>query len=382
MRKMSFQHLLYILMAGLYLFFRIFSSTYLIKFVNDLSHFESIINYTCCLGLFFVFIRENKIKTKKLVISIIIFLVTLLASHYSTDKSIIITCLFIIAYPSEMEIKKLAKALFKISFITTLLTVICMIFKIIPDYISIQHGMERHSLGFVAPNAIANIITLSVMLWYYYNDSKKTFKSGIIVFLFIAIVYYFTNSRLAFAIGVISIIANIYIDNKKSDKIDKKIYFLSKHIVGICSIICLIITIFFSTHKEKAIYSTIDNISTGRLSWMINYYNRYGIGLWGNKIASVSKITAVTTGGHWFNLDNSYILFSIKYGLLFLLVFVLLYNMLGKSIRKNNNLKAAVYVILIAIFGMTESILFTPGFNFSLMFIAEMISGIKIIDKN
>lgn len=116
---------------------------------------------------------------------------------------------------------------------------------------------------------------------------------------------------------------------------------------------------------------------TGRLSWMIYYYNNYGIDNFGNKIASVSKITAVKTGAKWANLDNSYILFSIKYGLIFLYVFIILYFILGKQLRRKDDLKSALYVILISIFGLTESILFVPGFNFSLLFIAEMISDYK-----
>lgn len=377
MIKSTFQYTLYKIIACLYLFFRIFSSTYLIRFITDLSKLESIVNYTCCLGLFFVFIRQNKIKTKKVFLSIIILLVTLIASRNSSDKAIIITCLFIIAYPSGLEIKKLAKSLFQVSMLTVFTTVACMFFKFIPDYISVQHGVARHSLGFVAPNAIANIITLNIMLWYFYNDSKKTIKSGIVIFAFLTIVYLFTNSRLAYLIGIIDIMINIYLDNKKSTKIDKKIFFISKYIISFFSVLCIFMTLFFSKNTSLSSYSLIDNLSTGRLSWMINYYNNYGIGLWGNKIVSVAKITAVTTGGRWFNLDNSYILFSIKYGVVFLLVFIVLYNMLGNFMRKNGNIKSAIYVILIASFGMTESILFTPGFNFSLMFIAEMLSGTK-----
>lgn len=381
-------YFLYSVLLNIYTFSKIISSSYIDKmFFISVGNISDIINYICIVGLGSLFLCQNKIPKKKFLIIIIITIFLGIISIKFIDKTLILTYFFIISFPQKISIKKVAKSLFFCFAILITLIISASCLEIIKDYTFFQHNTMRHSFGFSSANSLANAVCICLLLYSYFKYDKWTIINNFIYLLCIVTIYYFTRSRLAFLIAVLNLVLiNTFKTIKNKDikeKIQKIVFFLSTYLIPFLSIFSIAITIYFSNNSNSKLFATINELFTGRLKWMIQYYKDYGIHLVGQQIETVSLKKSIELGLSWKNIDNAYLLFSIKYGIIFLIGFNYMYIKVGKMIKNNNNFNKAFLIIAFGLMGLTENFLIIIGYNFTLFFIAEMINGHfhKIIEE-
>lgn len=373
-KKINIHILLYTFAMCLYTLMRIISSSYITEILPiSFEKLNIIVNNFCILVLILLLFSKKRLNYKSFFTIILLTTIVGIITFRVHDKGLFLTYLFLISYPCKLKLDILAKKVFLTMVISIMIIVSLSLFGVVTNYTFLQHGTIRYSLGFVSANSLANCVTLSFLLYTYFkNNSIK--KTQILFWLLITcFVYKVTNSRLAFYIAILNIVILIILRILKSKKTSKIFFLLCKFIFASLSILCILSTIYFSTNKNN-IYNKINEIFTGRLSWMIQYYDTYGFNIVGQPILTVSKKEALEKGTSWSNVDNSYVYIGVKYGILFLIVLAFVYYTLGRKLEKNNDLYGAIYITLLCLIGMTENFFLMTGYNFSLVIIAKSIN--------
>lgn len=375
-RKKNLISSLYVLLACLHSIVKVMNSTYIERIMGlPLSTISSIITYASWIFLTIIFFSQNKISKKRFLSYVLILGIISLISLFIFDRTILTITFFIISYQKNINIHELGNKIFKCNMFLIITIIILSLIGLTTNYTFYQHGVLRQSLGFVSANACANTIVINYMLWSLISKKKNSFLKNGIWLTFLIVIYKITNSRMAFFMGIVSMLTNIF-ETKyvKKEKIVNAIYISSKYIIAFLFIICIFSTVYFNKNQGSKIYNTINDITTGRMNWVQNYYNDYGINLFGQKIKTVSLKQRLNTNETWTNIDNSYMSISIKYGIVFLLGFTILYIKVGEYARNKENYRVALYIFLIAIMGLTENILLTIGYNYSLFIIGKMLA--------
>lgn len=378
-KKINFNDTIYLTMVFLYCFIKILANANISTiFTIDIASISLIINYCCIFFLIFTFVTRKKIGIKRLIFTFCITIVAGLVCLSVSDMSFFITYLFIICIPDNLEISRISKVMFRAYIINICLIFILFLLGISPDSILYQHGVIRHSLGFVSPNAFANIVTICLMLWIYTKNDNWKLKDILLGTVILFITYYYSNSRLALIIGLLDIVfTTITIKNNKvNELISNIIMSLSKYIMIILTILSLGITIYASKNFNNTLQN-IDDFLTGRLQWSVYYYDKYDFNLFGQNILTVSKKQSLITGDKWQNVDNSYVSITIKYGYILIVSLCLIYFLLGKKLKKEQNINSSIYVLLICLIGITENFILISAYNLSIFMIGMLLKPEK-----
>lgn len=326
-------------------------------------------------ALLFVFV-DSKQSKNKIVFTFIISIITLFIFCIHIDKDLIILVLLLISFPKNQNLTKLSHTMSLLNIFVIFGIVILSKLGFLADIVTVQHGTVRHSLGFVGANAFANCVASSIFIYLYSKKNNIKLINAFLIFLLMILIFSITNSRFAFYFVVFDLIISLVMKNnlEKDNFFKKIIYFLSKYLFPFLLFFMIAITIYFSKNSNSELYLKINGIFTGRIWQSVYFYNKYGLSLLGHEIEIIGVKEAILSGKSWFGIDTAYLNYSLRYGLLFMIFFAVLYIKLGDRIKKKKDFYAAIYIVLICIMGITENILFLPNFNISLIFIAEMLS--------
>ena len=362
---------LYVWTVAVYIALRILASSTL-----ELGSIVTFYNNMAIVLLMVCLLANRKITIKRVKILLAITAVVALVCYKVSDWPFFISYLFILSFPENLSVKKLSKYIFLTFMLISSYIVGLSLVGAIDDAMIYQHGTMRHSFGFTSPNAFASTTAVGLLAYIYYKYKNWKMRNTIVAIVLSITVYYFTSSRLAF---IISLIATFLVQLSLFEcfyRFRKVILQVAKFAVPICGCLCIWAMQYFAIN-QSGLYNIINVITTYRLSWMIKYYQEYGIQLLGKPIVTVSRSQAIAQGIQWSGIDNAYALFAIKYGMIFFVSFLFLYFFLGKKIEKEKDLPAAICVIMVAIIGVTENYLCITGYNISLFFIANMFTELR-----
>ena len=111
----------------------------------------------------------------------------------------------------------------------------------------------------------------------------------------------------------------------------------------------------------------------GRISNANYFYQLNGLSLLGKKI--------LADGGSDLIIDNSYALMMMKLGIVYLIIFNIVYIILVKQIILSADYSAIFIILAFALYGITEGFLSNIFLNYSLFFMAWLLYDNEIIHK-
>lgn len=364
----------YIFLVCIYMFMSILNSTYIDDLISIYTKIFNLIQIFLIFCFAFLFLTNLKISRKRIVMYYIFLVLLLVILSSNNDKLLIMLVLMILAYPKKLELSFMLNAIIKNNILAIIITIILSKTGLITDYTFVQRNVTRHSLGFVSANALANIISATVMLHLIYKKDKWNMANNIIWLTVLLFIQNVTNSRLAFIIGLLTLLfANFNKQIIQKERKPKYIFEIAKYIFPVLLIFMILITIYCTVIPYNDFLYKINEMFTGRLNQMINFYKKYGIHLIGKSLFTIGIKTASKSGAKWTGIDTSYINYTLRYGILFMTVVALLYIKLGSKLKKKNMIYEAVYIIGICVMGITENILIIPYYNFAIFMIAKML---------
>ena len=299
---------------------------------------------------------------------------------FSPRKTLVISLMFALTYPERIDSKALIRKI-GIALIGVLLAIIVLSKTgLFYDVTHVREGRLRHSLGFTTPSACSAFYTTIVLCLTYANLDRMRYTHAALMVFFGAVIYYFTDTRIGLAIVLFdAMICCWCIMVRKRNRLLLRVFEWGAFpVFAACAIGSCAVSIYFGNmHTLKynsALYWRLNNLLSGRMYYMSEYYERYGITLLGSRTELVGVLGSMTTDQAWFGVDNAYIFSLITFGVFGAAVLTVMFLMLSYRACSMHDTGLAVYIIMLAIFGLTESVFSDMPYNCLYLLLGEMLA--------
>lgn len=205
----------------------------------------------------------------------------------------------------------------------------------------------RKSYGFVHSNVLPLIFMYITA--YSLIIKNKTIKFRYLFIYALIAILIFTQCDSRNALFVTLLMCVLVLLNKylvKSRRLKKVVGFLAKYIVAICAIFSIIGALLIT---KIPILNQIDSLLSNRFSYSLQMIERYGLNL-------VTHIDNEVYLSNSVILDNGYLLTTIRYGLVYVIVLVIISYFLGKKIQ--DNVFFSIVMVAIAMSNFIDNDLF------------------------
>lgn len=230
---------------------------------------------------------------------------------------------------------------------------------------------DRYSLGYEHPNVIGKILFQCVLIYFIlYKDKYKKFD-WVIILILNFILFSFTKSRTPFLIVVFSVLGimmfRIFKDCKK-----KKFYkFITIMPIFMMAISYIIPKYIYPLYNKNEIFMKFDSLLQYRLTFSHIYLYRFDSGVFGQPLRKY------WSDGYAF-LDSGYLNLLLGGGIIFTLLFIIGYYFLTKKLIKDKEDYVLFAIFCILIYSFTENILYSFFYNFTFIYISEILFKKKI----
>lgn len=330
---------------------------------------------------FFIKIITRKYTKKECIIDGILVAFAVMCVLITKIEMVLLTLMILIGI-KDIDIKKVVKIVFYVSVVVIAIHSVSYLYAYIfhKETINVlltKDFQVRHYVYFSHPNMFAGIVFGMVLEWnYLYGRSMKKIYKYIIIMIVATIVYIITISRTTLILFVILALGLFLVDlNKKI--INKLISVTSKYIFAIISIIVVIFLMFYKTDNNNKYVQKIDEALSGRITLGLYARDKYGNSIIPQYIDFKEKIKS--RYAQKLVIDNFYIRYSLSYGILSLVIIsVTVWN----ASRKSNTFEQ-LYLIIFAIWGITEGVIFDIAICIILLLMADKLlnDGVKAIGE-
>lgn len=277
-----------------------------------------------------------------------IYAVVVILSLFSASKtgsfglmSTVITCLVlrkenlvdVITYMYQVE-----KILFSIVFI---MAIIMSLFGGLSLTMNVN-GMERFAFGFTHPNVFSAIAFNIIMMWVWINFNRMTPKRILTLILVELLLFYFTRTRTTL---ILEMIMDILIVIPFSIRILSKIAMV---VTPTMAFITYVLAVLFMRGNPFAIM--MNTVLSSRVKLTAYALEKFGLTIFGNNLQGFRVNWEANWGLNDFTFDNLYSSFFSSVGIIWLIACTVLFFLVA---RKKDR-KFCVYIILWALYGMTE----------------------------
>ena len=295
---------------------------------------------------------------------------------------------FILVTLGAKDINK--RAVIKYLFITNLLYVLINVFEYLtrmifnPSTLNLiyivknDQMVKRYTFNFIHSNTFAAFIFWIYMMYIYLYEHKRNNYINICITLVVAIFIYFSTYSYTTSLMLVIFIILHYFYEKSKIFYSKVSKFILKNFIIIMCLIMLGTIIFY----DSSLVQIIDNLMTNRVRLARFAYEYYGIGIFGTNILPIYH--SVTIGdfimGSFEYLDGGYYNLMLRSGILAICVFLYYTKKAISRLFKNKQNKEIIFLIICAIFSISETIAFDPLITFPLIFIFDSKKRSEEID--
>lgn len=234
----------------------------------------------------------------------------------------------------------------------------------------------RRSLGFRNYN-ILGLMVFELMVLYvlFVNEKyKRRLKAREYIFLTGTLIlsYAVSGSRTAL-IGGIVLLAALAFSDLGWLRLRVLKAMITAVLIGGCCIFSFGIVLLHD--QSPMLYQKLDNILQARLRFVYRYMLKFGIRIFGNNTKDLTGFWGDEVGFHWISLDCGYAAMMIKYGLIATSLAVFLHIMYCYGRQCAVERYVLCVMLAAGIYNISENILLFPTMNFSLLYLADVISG-------
>lgn len=309
----------------------------------------------------------NKIKSYKLIFSLMILLISIL-SFLRTGNFIVISFSLLLIGSTNIDFHLIAKVYFFTALVTLIIVFLCAKIGIIANFDSIgKNGQIVHAYGSIYYTNFAAHVFYIVLAYSLLKKFEFNYLDYVITFLISFWLVFKYTARLD---GYLVFILLLTIIFKK-----KLFIFLKNKLVKKVMVIIPIFLIFLElllcvTYKYNGIYYELDKIFSNRLSQSYIGFNNYSIKLFGQQI-QMQGYGGVSAAQHafvkYFYLDSSFVQLLLIEGLVFfVLILVLLFYNNYKFLNKNAYI-LCISLLLVTISSLVDENLIFVAYNFVLL---------------
>lgn len=225
-------------------------------------------------------------------------------------------------------------------------------------------------MGFSHPNVFGTFV-LSIMSEYIYLRYRKlNILDVAIIVIVIWIIGYYADSRTSQMCLGILIIFSLFV-RKNEKKFGKKINNVISNTFFICAAISFISAFLYSRNNWLMI--KINEIITGRLNFIVQFFKEYKISAFGNEIIIIGTKLSSETGLKPWILDNAYSLILLRYGIITFLMLGVYLNLFFKKAYENKEYIIISIMLVFLLFGLLESGIVKVEYNIFWLYFSKLL---------
>lgn len=330
--------------------------------------------------LFILNITMKRYKIKEFIFIHIMIALGGIVFIKSYELQILILIILILS-SSEIKIDKVIKIDFFTRLIGVILTILLCAVGVTKDFTMYRYDIAgniidiRHSLGFIHPNTLSIQIFMLIMSYVYLRYKYIKLNEYIILFFTMHIFTEITDSRTPMICTAIALIFLLIF--KKFKIINKNIVRnIIIYIVPICTIISFLLIYLYK--YDMQIVNIVNKLLSGRIKSANYFLETYGISLLGQNIKLVSILDYQSTSEQMRILDNLYASLSIRSGMIFLILYNILYVKLNKYLINNSYIYECIIITVISLYGLVEKAPINSELNFTLILLGLVIFRRKL----
>lgn len=373
------------------LFFYMSYDIYLIVYIIETSFYakylislNKIIIFICLSLLMINEIANKRISNKKISYKEITLFAICLVGTFMMRKNYnggtLFLLFFFIYEARNIELKKIVKCTYKISAILLIFIIASSKAGIIPNYISKVEGRKRQYIGFTYALYPSMIMFHITACFAYLKENKIKLYNIIILCICNYVIYRYTESRLSFGLSIILLVIAYLLPRLKVLK--------SKEILNILVVSFLICTIFsyaftLNYNGNSEFYRNIDKKLNYRLYWGNNYISQHRITLFGNGeqfVGAGLNYDGTQSVGKYNYVDNFYLNIMIKYGIIYLILYLAMNTYCLILCKKQKNIILMYILAMYAVHGIIDDLMINLYYNCFELAIGRVIM-IEVINR-
>ncbi|MDO4413584.1 MAG: hypothetical protein Q4C20_00760 [Erysipelotrichaceae bacterium] len=306
-------------------------------------------------------------KASELFKSLVIIALAEITNRNATTR-IFIPIMYLLAVGKDVDDTKIIKTLLTANILAFSIVFFSSLIGIVPKTIYYAStGADRYVLGFRTANTGPIILfQIASAVWLLYRNSKFSYITAGFAFL---ISYFLCNSRTASILSLSLFLLEIFwwITINQKSKLLKKMVWKVMYGIGILASLVSILSIAIATKWIDA--SSLNELFSGRIFLMQKYFTYYGLTLWGQRV-----LTGAAAHQYGLStLDNSYVYMLLSYGLVLFLLFIYYFIRVILTYRKEHKSQRLAVIIMYAIYGFSETVTIRFVYNYSLIFLKDVI---------
>lgn len=309
-------------------------------------------------------IRLNSIP---FVIIVFSFVFAFAFNGFSTIS--LLVSIAMIVYFDSLDSKKIITALIIPRFLLFVITIFLCLANVLPNNTIYRETLThevinyRYSLGFSHPNTVFWFIFPAFVGYFVVRNNRISLFEIAVHVVFFVVLYAITDCRTGFACVCLFLL--MFILNKYSTKTANRIFGMRfwRLIYVVTGIISVVIPYLMSKGISNSIFTSLDLITSYRLSLSAKSFLEYGITPFGKNIDFSMAI------------DNSYVYLIQSFGFVFLIVFLTATYFTIKYLQGKKDTLSIIVLVVFAVYFVFEKVFFNLMNNFSLLMIAYLFQG-------
>lgn len=326
-------------------------------------YYASLYKYIVVLCIILLLLQEivNQTLSYRAMVGALVLYVTalFLAIQGTNELQLSFACVFVFAFGARnIDFRKICRITVILTLALLLFVVLSSYLGIIENYKTIQGDRTRYFLGFkYALNAPAFLLN-AILLYVYDKRDKCKFFEILFLFVLSVVLFALTDSRLSFILSIVGLLIAVICKIKKSDfSRANKLSFILIPSFLICFAVSLWFTVSYSPNVAwmRELNALLDN----RLYFQNKSYMLYGVSLFGTRniewVGAGLDMYGRQNTESYFYVDNLYIQLLQRYGIIFMIIFLVLTTALMIQCYKKKEHLLVILLSIIALHGLVEN---------------------------
>lgn len=309
---------------------------------------------------------------KRLLISLVLLVVSIIYFIRSKDNTILITSLIMVA-GQQINLKSFFKKDLLARCIIFLIVFTLCVTNLIPETTTLRdNGSVRIALGFAQANTTGAIVFSIISEWVILKHGFLNKYNYFVLLMSLILVNYVTNSR-STVIGILLVAALCW---KLTPDISTWLHRLFLILFPLFATIDYITTKYYSAH---GIMLQLNALFSGRIQLIHYFIQHFDVTIFGQLIPTKDPNNLKNT--YYLVVDNSYVSMLLRYGLVFLVVFGMLYILFIHKIIVRKSIGILTISIVFLIIANMENTLYIPAYNIVVPFLINIPFG-ETVDED
>ena len=364
--------------------------TFTVLTYNDTFTFiRRIILYTIYLFLI-VYLIYKPFKEKKInILTIALFILSILIYVISGNTDIMILVLLISAF-EKMKLTEMVKCCFYANSVTMLIVITLSMLGVLPNWLFYTSEGIANGLGYYYSTIPATYSFLLIVMFSYMKDFKLKIRHVFAMLILAISMYFVTYSATALILSLLMIafeLIYMLVLKKKSNNINKKTKRGSR-IIAKYALVSLPLLIFaisigfaFIYKNDNKIHRIINDKLSNRVVLSTEALEEYGIPLFGKKIewygnGGVGYVVKEVKNYNF--IDNAYLRIMFDYGIIFLTILIIVYMANIEKYYEKGKYCEIFVIMLFLLWGITEPNLLEVDKN---IFLVALFNDVLLISS-